>query len=562
MERSDGQHPALRYIDDVLSGRLLTCKFIRLAVERHVKDLERSESDPDFPYYFDPDAAQRILDFFQFCNHVEGKWAGSPIVLEDWQQFMFWVPFGWMRKGEGIRRFRRAYIEVARKNAKSTVTAGLGLYFLIADGEAGAQVYSAATTKDQARIIHSAATKMVKVSPSLSQMVQVFRNNLSVPESFSKFEPLSADHNTLDGLSPSAGLIDEIHAHRTRGVVDVIETGMGARQQPMMWMITTAGINTADSIALEFRNHGEQVLKGIRQDDVYFPLIYTQDDEDNWLDEKVWIKSNPNLGVSVNIDELRELAQKAKEIPAAQNNFKTKRLNIWCNSRSKWIPVERWDACKEDFDIRKLLGRECFAGLDLSTTTDISALTLVFPMENGIHRVFPFFWVPEENADLRARRDRVPYPLWIKQGLIEATPGNVIDYSFLRKKINDLSKVYRIKEIAFDPWNAVHLVQQLREEDGLNVVEMRQGFASMSSPMKSLESEVMSAKLRHNGNEVLRWMFDNVSVKMDPAGNIKPDKEKSAERIDGIVALIMGLARAVLKIEKVSPYESGGIAFI
>ena len=562
MERSDGQHPALRYIDDVLSGRLLTCKFIRLAVERHVKDLERSESDPDFPYYFDPDAAQRILDFFQFCNHVEGKWAGSPIVLEDWQQFMFWVPFGWMRKGEGIRRFRRAYIEVARKNAKSTVTAGLGLYFLIADGEAGAQVYSAATTKDQARIIHSAATKMVKVSPSLSQMVQVFRNNLSVPESFSKFEPLSADHNTLDGLSPSAGLIDEIHAHRTRGVVDVIETGMGARQQPMMWMITTAGINTADSIALEFRNHGEQVLKGIRQDDVYFPLIYTQDDEDNWLDEKVWIKSNPNLGVSVNIDELRELAQKAKEIPAAQNNFKTKRLNIWCNSRSKWIPVERWDACKEDFDIRKLLGRECFAGLDLSTTTDISALTLVFPMENGIHRVFPFFWVPEENADLRARRDRVPYPLWIKQGLIESTPGNVIDYSFLRKKINDLSKVYRIKEIAFDPWNAVHLVQQLREEDGLNVVEMRQGFASMSSPMKSLESEVMSAKLRHNGNEVLRWMFDNVSVKMDPAGNIKPDKEKSAERIDGIVALIMGLARAVLKIEKVSPYESGGIAFI
>jgi phage terminase large subunit-like protein len=562
VERSDGQHPALRYIDDVLSGRLLTCKFIRLAVERHVKDLERSESDPDFPYYFDPDAAQRILDFFQFCNHVEGKWAGSPIVLEDWQQFMFWVPFGWMRKGEGIRRFRRAYIEVARKNAKSTVTAGLGLYFLIADGEAGAQVYSAATTKDQARIIHSAATKMVKVSPSLSQMVQVFRNNLSVPESFSKFEPLSADHNTLDGLSPSAGLIDEIHAHRTRGVVDVIETGMGARQQPMMWMITTAGINTADSIALEFRNHGEQVLKGIRQDDVYFPLIYTQDDEDNWLDEKVWIKSNPNLGVSVNIDELRELAQKAKEIPAAQNNFKTKRLNIWCNSRSKWIPVERWDACKEDFDIRKLLGRECFAGLDLSTTTDISALTLVFPMENGIHRVFPFFWVPEENADLRARRDRVPYPLWIKQGLIEATPGNVIDYSFLRKKINDLSKVYRIKEIAFDPWNAVHLVQQLREEDGLNVVEMRQGFASMSSPMKSLESEVMSAKLRHNGNEVLRWMFDNVSVKMDPAGNIKPDKEKSAERIDGIVALIMGLARAVLKIEKVSPYESGGIAFI
>lgn len=557
MERSE-QHPALRYIDDVLSGRQLTCELVRLAVERHVRDLTRQDDD-DFPYYFDPDAAQRVIDFFQFCNHVEGKWAGTPIILEDWQQFMFWVPFGWMRKGSDIRRFRRVYIEVARKNAKSTVTAGLGLYFLLADGEAGAQVYSAATTRDQAKIIHGAASKMVKVSPFLSKAVQVFRSNISVPETFSKFEPLSSDFNTLDGLSPSCGLIDEIHAHKNRGVVDVIETGMGARQQPMMWMITTAGINTADSIALEFRNHGEQVLKGIRDDDVYFPLIYTQDADDDWLDEKVWVKSNPNLGVSVNLEELRELALKAKEIPAAQNNFKTKRLNIWCNSRSRWIPVERWDSCREDFLVQDLIGKECYAGLDLSTTTDLSAFVLVFPWEYETYKVLPFFWVPEENAELRARRDRVPYPQWIREGLITATPGNVIDYSFIRHKIVELSSVYKVREIRSDPWNAAQILQQLQEDDGLLVVEHRQGFASMSGPMKTLETLVMSQKLRHDGNAVLRWMFDNVSVKMDPAGNVKPDKEKSAERIDGIVGLIMGIAGASMKRDLVTPYLHGGI---
>jgi phage terminase large subunit-like protein len=553
------EHPAKRYVRRVISGEQLTCQLVRLAVERHQRDLER-QTAPDYPFYFDESAAQRVIDFFQFCNHVEGKWAGTPVVLEDWQQFALWVPFGWKRKGTNLRRFRRAYIEVARKNGKSTWTAGLGLYFLRADGEAGGQVYSAATTRDQAKIIHGAAAKMVKVSPFLSRSVQVFRNNISVPETFSKFEPLSADFNTLDGLSPSAGLIDEIHAHKNRGVVDVIETGMGARQQPMMWMITTAGINTADSIALEFRNHGEQVLKGIREDEVYFPLIYTQDDDDDWLDESLWIKSNPSLGVSVNLDELRELALKAKEIPAAQNNFKTKRLNIWCNSRSRWIPVERWDACREDYAVQELLGKECYAGLDLSTTTDISALVLVFPWEDGRYRVLPFYWVPLENADLRARRDRVPYPLWIEKGHVFGTPGNAIDYGFIRKKIVDLSSLYKVREIAADPWNATQILQQLQEEDGLPVVEMRQGFASMSSPMKSLEALVMSQRLRHHGCPVLRWMMDNVSVRMDPAGNIKPDKEKSAERIDGVVALIMGVGRAELRKAPASnPYESGGV---
>ncbi len=556
------KNSAERYIDGVIDGSIVVGKKIKLAVERHLKDLKRAESD-DFPYYFDPKIALRPIRFIEsFCRHSKGEWAGTNIALEPWQQFSLWSAFGWLRKDNNLRRFRVVYKKVARKNGKSTETAGLGLYMLSGDREPGAEVYSAATKKDQAKIIHEEATRMVKASPDLRDELTVVKNNISIVETASKFEPLSSDDKTLDGLNIHCGLLDEVHAHPNRGVYDVIETATGSRRQPLIWCITTAGIVSPNSIAMELEQYGEKVLKGIIQDETFLPLIWDIDEEDDWRDEKIWIKANPNLGVSVKLDDLRAKCKKAIETPAAQNNFKCKHLNVWSNSRSRWIPVERWDACKEDFDIREHLGRECFAGLDLSTTTDISALTLVFPMENGIHRVLPFFWVPEENADLRARRDRVPYPLWIKQGLIESTPGNVIDYSFLRKKINDLSKVYRIKEIAFDPWNAVHLVQQLREEDGLNVVEMRQGFASMSSPMKSLESEVMSAKLRHNGNEVLRWMFDNVSVKMDPAGNIKPDKEKSAERIDGIVALIMGLARAVLKIEKVSPYESGGIAFI
>jgi phage terminase large subunit-like protein len=382
---------------------------------------------------------------------------------------------------------------------------------------------------------------------------------MCVLETHSKFEPLSSEEHTLDGLRVHGALIDELHSHKTRNVYDVLETATSSRRQPLVVCITTSGFPFPDSICLELLGYGEKVVKGIIQDDTFFSLSFSLDEGDNWEDEKNWKKANPNLEISVKLEDLRAKATKARETPSAQNNFKTKHLNIWCNSRSRWVPIERWDACKEDFDIRELLGKECYAGLDLSTTTDISALVLVFPWENGTHRVLPFFWVPEENAELRARRDRVPYPLWISQGLITATPGNVIDYSFLRKKINDLADVYKIKEIAADPWNATQTIQQLREEDGLNVIEMRQGFASMSSPMKSLEAEVMACKIRHDGNAVLRWMFDNVSVKMDPAGNIKADKEKSAERIDGVVALIMGLSRAVLRIEKVSPYESRGL---
>lgn len=554
-----GESPAESYIRGVSDGSIVVGKRIRLAVERQVNDLTR-QADEDFPYYFDPDAALRPIRFIEsFCRHSKGEWAGQPVRLEPWQQFCFWVAFGWRRKDNGYRRFRIVYKKVARKNGKSTETSGLGLHLQVGDGEPGAEVYSAATKKDQAKIIHEEAMRMVRKSPDLAEVLTVVKNNISHIDSASKFEPLSADEKTLDGLNVHGGLLDEVHAHPNRGVYDVIETATGARRQPLIWCITTAGIVTQNSIALELEEYGDKVLRGIIQDETFLPLCWDIDEGDDPWDERTWVKANPNLGVSVKVDDLRAKARKARETPAAQNNFFCKHLNVWSNSRSRWLAVERWDACRDEFRVEELHGKECYAGLDLSTTTDISALSLVFPWEGGTYRTLSYFWVPEENADLRARRDRVPYPQWIREGLITATPGNVVDYAFIRHRILEVAKLFKLRELRADPWNAMQLLTQLQEEDGLNVVEHRQGFASMSAPTKQVETLVLAGNLRHLGSPVMRWMFDNVSVKMDPAGNIKPDKEKSAERIDGVVSLIMGVAGAALRVQKTNPYEKGGL---
>lgn len=559
-----GLHPAEQYIQGVLDGSIVVGKRIRLAVERHVRDLERAGlRDPEFPFYFDPSAGNRPIEFIhEFCRHSKGEWAGQPVRLEPWQQFSLWVAFGWKRRDTGFRRFRIVYKKVARKNGKSTETSGVGLYLTVGDREPGAEVYSAATKKDQAKIIHEEAMRMVRKSPDLAEVLTVVKNNISHIDSASKFEPLSADEKTLDGLNVHGGLLDEVHAHPNRGVFDVIETATGARRQALIWCITTAGIVTPNSIALELEEYGDKVLRGIIEDETFLALLWDIDPDDDPWDERTWCKANPNLGVSVKLDDLRAKAVKAKETPAAQNNFFCKHLNVWSNSRSRWLAVEKWDLCKEEFRVEDLHGKECYGGLDLATTTDIAALALVFPWENDTYRALFEFWVPEENADLRARRDRVPYPQWIREGLITATPGNVIDYAFIRHRVNERSKQFKLRELRGDPWNATQLLQQLQEEDGIKVVEHRQGFASMSAPTKQTETLVLGRRVRHLGSPVVRWMFDNVSVKMDPAGNIKPDKEKSAERIDGIVALILGVAGAALRVNVVNPYETRGIVVL
>lgn len=549
----DAGHPAMGYGRGVLDGTVTACKWLRLAVARHVRDLEAGHGRG---LRFDRDAAQHAIDFFGFLKHSKGEWAGQTVRLEPWQQFYLWVLFGWMR-ADGTRRFRTAYQEVARKNGKTTVAAGVGLYLFDADDEPGAEVYTAATKRDQARIAHSEATRMVKASPFLRRRIRVFKDNLNIPGTASKFEPVGKDADSLDGLNVHGAIVDEVHAHKNRDLWDILETATGARRQPMMFAITTAGYNR-QSLCFELHSYCEQVLDGVIQDDSFFGVIYTLDSGDDWQDEAVWVKANPNLGVSKKLDDMRRKARRAQEMPTALNAFLRLELNLWTESETKWLPVEAWTKCAGMVEPEGLRGRICYGGLDLSSTTDISAFVLVFPpeAEGEPYRALCRFFIPQENMRARVRRDKVPYDVWVRQGLITATPGNVIDYDAIVAEIDELAQRYDIGEIAFDRWGATQMYQRL-EEARMMMVQFGQGFASMSPPMKELETLVLGGRLAHGGNPVLTWMANNLVARMDAAENIKPDKQKSTERIDGMVALIMALDRALKHAP--SAYDERGI---
>jgi phage terminase large subunit-like protein len=539
------KNAAERYASDVLAGRIVVGKRVHQAVERHTQDLQTGRQRG---FRFDPAAGMRILTFFTLLRHSKGEWAGQPFLLSPWQAFVLWVLFGW-RRSDGTRRFRTAYIEIGRKNGKSTLAAGVGLYLFAADKEPGAQVFTAATKRDQARIVHGEAINMVRLSTGLRRHVQVFKDNLSMIRTNSKYEPLGADADTMDGLNVHGAIIDELHAHKNRNLWDVLETATGSRRQPLIFAITTAGFDKK-SICWQQHDYGEKVLDGIIPDDSYFAFIAALDAEDEWANRNVWIKANPNLGVSVKPESLEEQCLKAESLPAAQNAFRRLRLNQWTEQADRWIDIPAWDACALPVDATSLKGRECFGGLDLSSTTDLSAFVLVFPPKADEERwqVLCRFWMPSDNVRRRVERDRVPYDQWIREGYIEATNGNVIDYEVLRKRISEDAQQYDIHEIAFDRWNATQLCTQL-QDDGLTMIPFGQGFASMSAPTKEMEKMIIGKQLAHGGHPVLRWMISNVSVKQDPAGNLKPDKAKSTERIDGVVSLIMGIGRAMVRPE-------------
>ncbi len=533
---------AEQYVDDVLGGRIPACRWARLACERYQSDREQG---PDRGLWFDEKAAKVVVAFFRLLKHSKGEWAGRPIVLEPWQQFVVWNLFGWKRE-DGTRRFRTGYLEVARKNGKTTFAAGIGLYLLTADGEPGAEIYSAATKRDQARISHGEATRMVKASPHLRQMVKVYRDNLHVPETASKFEPLGRDADSMDGLNVHGSIVDELHAHKTREVWDVLETATGARSQPLQLAITTSGYDRL-SICYTLHEYTQKILDGVLQDDSWFGVIYTIDEDDAWEDEQNWGKANPNLGVSKRIDDLRRKALRAKEMPSALNAFLRLELDVWTQAETKWTPREHWDQCGTAVDAEGLKGRQCYGGLDLSSTTDITAFVLVFPpqAEGDAYQVLCRFWIPEDSMHERSHRDRVPYEAWVRAGLIEATPGNVIDYDWIMAQIDRDMQAYDVTEVAFDRWGASRIQTRLMELGGEDfLVQFGQGFASMSPPMKELEKLILGHTLAHGNHPVLSWMADNLVARSDPAGNIKPDKEKSLERIDGMVALIMALDRA------------------
>jgi len=549
------------YVSDVLDGTQLAGRWVRLACERHRRDLVEG---PARGLSFDEPSARKAIGFFSLLIQSKGEWAGHPLVLEPWQQFVIGSLFGWKR-ADGFRRFRTSYLEVSRKNGKTTMAAGVGLYLLLADGEPGAEVYSVATKRDQARLSHGEATRMAKSSPLIRNEVRVYRDNIHIVDTASKFEPLGADADTMDGLNVHGGLIDEVHAHKTRTVWDVIETATGSRRQPLLFAITTAGFDR-QSLCWQQHEFTQNILEGVMEDDSWFGLIYSVDKEDDWEDESTWIKANPNLGVAKKWDDMRRLASRARAMPSQLNAFKRLHLDIWTQAETKWISLDHWKQGGKAVDPEGLRGRICYAGLDLSSNIDVSAFVLVFPpvADGDDYQVLSRFWIPDEAMVERSRRDRVPYDVWVRQGYITATPGNVIDYAWILHQIDQDAQAYDIQELAFDRWGATKIQTDLQEAGGEDwLVQFGQGFASMSPPMKELERLILEHKLVHGNNPVLTWMANNLVVREDPAGNLKPDKSKSIERIDGIVALVMALDRALRhEPPKRSIYEDRGLEVI
>lgn len=544
---------AEEYIDKVIGGEIVAGRWVRLMCGRHRRDLCEGAARG---LHFDVGAAQHVIDFFLFLRHSKGEWAGQVIRLEPWQQAVLWVLFGWY-KADGTRRFRTSYWEIARKNGKSTIAAGVGLYLMIGDGERGAEVYSAATKREQARITHQEAIRMVKASAALKRRVTCFRDNLHVRDTATKFEPLGRDADSMDGLNVHGAIVDELHAHKSDEVWGVLETATGSRKQPLMFGITTAGFNQ-DSYCFQLRDYAIKVLEGVVEDDSFFGVIFALDEGDDWQDESNWVKANPNLGISVKWDDLRDKAKKAKEIGRALTHFLTKHLNVWTNADELWIGPDKWKACGGAIDLASLAGRECYGGLDLSNTLDVTAWVLVFPPVRGDERyvVLCRFWVPEEMARSRSRDRQVPYNVWVREGYIETTPGEVIDYEYIYAQIDRDSMAYNVKEIGYDRWGAAEVYLRMAKM-GKVMVQIGQGYQSMSPPMKKLEELVVGGKLAHGDNPVLTWMAHNLVATQDPAGNIKPDKRKSREKIDGMVALIMGLDRATR--HETSMYDEQGL---
>ncbi|AHM56401.1 putative terminase large subunit 2 [Peptoclostridium acidaminophilum DSM 3953] len=535
-----------KYAKQVLSGNIVAGKLVRLACERHMNDLKRSKTRA-YPYKFDEDRAERYLDFFKLLKHSKGEWAGQSIELELWQCFCIGSTFGWIHKKTELRRFKTVYEQVARKNGKSTKMAGIGIIGLSVDGEQGAEVYSAATKRDQSRIIFDEAKRMIQASPYIKKHIDVFQANMSMPATNSKFEPLSADANTMDGLNISMGLIDELHAHKTREVYDVLETATGARKQPLIWNVTTAGFNL-HGICYELYEYSIKVLEGVIEDETFFAYIAQLDEDDDPFDEANWIKANPNLDISVDMDDLRRKAEKAKEIPAAQNNFFCKHLNMWVNQETRWVNMQKYKVCEEanaDFDINQLEGADCYCGIDLSTTTDITSVNLEFPLADGKYAWINHSFIPEDAVREKERTDKVPYSAWIREGWMTATPGSVIDYDWILSYITEQAKKYRIVELDYDPWNATQFANNASNE-GFICIEIRQGYRTLSEPTKDVEKLILEKKLLTFGNPVLKWAMNNVVVRLDPAGNVKPDKSKAAQRIDPVMAGIISHTRAML----------------
>ena len=535
-----------KYAKMVLAGEIVAGKLVRLACKRHIDDLKKSKRK-DYPYKFDVGLATLRLEFYNLCRHYKGDVAGQVIKPELWQCFVQGCVFGWIHKKTGKRRFREVYEQIAKKNGKSTDAATTGLYCMSVDGEAGAEVYSAATTRKQARIIFETAQRMVSASPELKTIYNSLANNINVPTMASKFEPVSSEADTLDGLDIHCALVDELHAHKTRAVYDILKGGTAARSQPLIWVVTTAGYNL-NGICKERYDYSVKVLHGVVEDDTLFAYISQMDEDDDPFNENNWIKANPNLGVSVNVDDLKRKSKEAQEIHSAYNTFLCKHLNIWVNATESWMDMTKW--CESGKDIYPVLkNRPCWIGVDLSKKIDLTSVAAVFPLDDGCFAVLHHSFMPEESINEKERIDKCPYSAWVRDGYITAIPGETINQDWIEDYIKTLSLKYDIQEICYDPWNASQFAQNM-DAEGFICVEVRQGHKSLSEPTKSIEKLVYDKKLIHFDDPVLKWAISNVIVVSDPAGNIKPDKEKSTNKIDPVAAMITAYSRAMFNKSK------------
>jgi phage terminase large subunit-like protein len=536
----------------VKARRVRVGKLVRLACERHLRDLVDGAARG---LHFDAEAANSAIDFFKLLKHSKGKWAGTPFELSAWQQFIVGCIFGWKR-ADGSRRFRVAYNEIPRKNGKSTLAAGLGILLAFFDNEPGAEVYCAATKRDQAKIVFNEAKRSVENTPALKRRISVLNANMNVRETSSKLEPLGADADSTDGLNPHGVIIDELHAHKTSALVDVLQSAAGARAQPLRFEITTAGSDRT-SVCWMHHDYSVKVLEGVVDDDSWFAFIAAADKKDDWRDATTWQKANLNLGISVNPDYIEAECRRAQKIPGEQNTFRRLHLNQWTEQSSRAIDMALWDEAAGEVRPEQLACRASMAGLDMASTSDLAAKVDVFgPDEGGFYDVAARFWIPKASISAgtsrRSEEIRRQLELWTEQGFITATEGNVTDYDFVEKDILDDAERYRLRELAFDRWNVTQLITHLQDEWGtgdtarIKVVDVGQGFASMAAPTKEFLRLVADKKIRHGGNPVLRWMVSNLALKQDPAGNLKPDRESSGDKIDGVVALIMALGRVMV----------------
>lgn len=515
---------------------------------------------------YDKSAADYAVAFIENLCHTKGTWAGKPFELIDWQEQIIRDLFGTL-KPNGYRQFNTAYIEIPKKQGKSELAAAVALLLTCGDGEERAEVYGCAADRQQAAIVFDVAADMVRMCPALSKRVKILasQKRLIYTPTNSFYQVLSAEAYSKHGFNIHGVVFDELHTQPNRKLFDVMTKGSGdARMQPLYFLITTAGTDT-HSICYETHQKAKDIIEDRKIDPTFYPVIYGADESDDWTDPKVWKKANPSLDITVSIDKVKAACESAKQNPGEENAFRQLRLNQWVKQAVRWMPMEKWDKCAFSVDEDELEGRVCYGGLDLSSTTDITSFVLVFPPldDEDKYIILPYFWIPEDNLTLRVNRDHVPYDVWERQGYLQTTEGNVVHYGFIEQFIESLGERFNIREIAFDRWGAVQMVQNL-EGMGFTVVPFGQGFKDMSPPTKELMKLVLEQKIAHGGHPVLRWNMDNIYIRTDPAGNIKADKEKSTEKIDGAVATIMALDRAIRcgNDHGVSVYDERGILFI